>query len=817
MTGAGRRAPEGRGNDDAGGEHGEGAHGDTSRPSSQASQGNEPSGEFGSGWGGLGPPEVPGEARAKKLLRLWDRPTSIRSRLLLLVMALLLPSIAAALWVLWQTWTAERHGLERHLRDTTSSLSVAVDRELAHRAVIARVLALSRTFDGAPEISPEQMRLFEMQARRAMQGLQGWVEILTTDFELLSTRQPMDQAGTLTFKSRPPGAPALANRPLVGAIERRQGVPPHVEVVHPIEQAGRPVLNVVVTVVPSELQALIAKQNVPGEWRVAILDSSRQLVASRAPPSGSIAADDLLLRNAVLDEKGGALREVVASDGTPLTVYSEVSPQGWFSVAAVPSSALLGSRRKAVLPVAIGAIVLLGLGVAGAMLVSRRIAIPVDSLRTMAENLRVREPVQPPVTTGIVECDAVARVIALADATIRRNRHTLQLRVDEAILRTRETEQRAAHSQRSEALGRLTGGVAHDFNNLLSVISNNAHLIAGQPEGQSQRLARPLAAILRSVENGSRLTQHLLRFAGRQPIRPKVIDLGSFFAEVRELLRTVLGKRVELEMRVEPGTPGVRADASELELALINIGLNARDAIGGSGHVQVSARLATAEECFGLHEGSYVLLQFSDDGCGIPPDLLERVVEPFFTTKGREHGTGLGLSQVQGFCEQAGGELRVESEQGVGTTLSLLLPASRLPAEPPAARPSTDLEFLGNCTLLLVEDNDELGIATAEVLAASGCTVHVERNARSALEWMAQGGEPDIVLSDVMVPGDMDGLALARALRSLKPDLPIVLISGYPGMQSSTNEFLLLQKPCEPAELLQTLRRALRSRPVSRA
>ncbi|QPF74142.1 response regulator [Roseateles sp. DAIF2] len=738
---------------------------------------------------------------------------SIRTRLLLLMAAVLLPAVSAALWVIGRTWLDERHALEGHLRDSARALSTVVDQELTHRAVIARVLALSRMLDAAPQVPPEQMLLFAQQARRAMQGLGGWIEVHSPTLLLLDTRRDEEGAALPSYQAHPQGLRPLLPRPEVGALRAGSDGVLRAAIVQPVERGGKPLLNLVVTILPQELQALIDRQRLPPDWVAAVVDKEGTLVA-RHPGGVRHAGRDLpasVRRQLALGSEG--LFRTLDLDGRPVLAYFSTSPQGWTYVTAVPRDALAGWNTGAVLPVVLGALALLALGAGGALWVARRIAGPVEALGAAAAALQAGEPVDAR-STGIAECDAVVAALVRADESLRRSRAELQRRVEEAVARTREGEQRVAQSQRAEALGRLTGGVAHDFNNLLGVISNSAHLIRRRSEAAFDRaaLALPVAAILRSVEIGSRLTQHLMRFAGRQPVRPQRVWPAAYLPEAAELLRTVLGKQVVIEVAVAPDTPALRVDAAELELALINMALNARDAMDGRGHVWLRARRAEPQEQIELGLGDFVLLSFADDGCGVAEGLTEKVFEPFFTTKAQGRGTGLGLSQVHGFCTQAGGTARLASTPGLGTTVSLLLPADA-GTEPPieAQPPAAPMGGLEGARVLLVEDNEELGRVTASLLASFGCRVRHARGADEALALVGPGQEPvDVVLSDVAMPGAMDGLALARALRRRDPALPVVLISGYHGSAlRAAPQFPVLPKPCAPAELLAALRRAM--------
>ncbi len=791
-------------------------------------------------------------------------PLPIRSRLLVLVLSVMLPGIIAALWVSWQTWSDEQEATVRHMRDSTRALSMVVDKELARRAGIARVLSLSQMLDSAPQIAPEDLAMLELQSRRAMQGLSGWVELTAPDRTLFSTRlaagrapeaplnapataaqntqnapaapitpltpvsptPPSTAASAPAVAARPPGLPNIAaSRPVLAreavplleqAVIGDLGPDPatgqlRAQIVQPIERGGQVWLNMSITVLPQELQQIIDGQRLPADWTATIMDGHGTIVA-RHPGgisyAGRLPSDDLRRLMATRDE---ARFESVNLDGQPVVGYFSKSPQGWTVVTAVPRDLGLGGLggRTALQPIAIGALLLVLVGMFGALWISRRISGPIHALNEIANDLRAGEPVRAP-RTGMLECDEVALALEDASAAIRQGRSELEERVNEAIDRTREAEQLSSRAQRIAALGRLTGGVAHDFNNLLGVISNSAHLIQRSPHAES--LAMPLGAIMRSVDVGSRLTQHLLRVAGRQSVHPQVIDLRSTLGEMNELLATVLGKRMQLTTTMAPDLPSVRVDPSELELALINIALNARDATSGMGEITLEAGRAAPGDTQDLAPGEYVAISVTDRGPGIPDDILSRVFEPFFTTKQVGKGTGLGLSQVMGFCVQAGGTARIASQPGAGTTVTLLLPsqtsapARERPAQPREAAPPNQL---AGTRVLLVEDNEELNRVTASLLRSFSCQVLSAKDADEALQLFGSGAAVDVVLSDVVMPGSMDGQALARELRRRRAGLPIVLISGFSEALTAESSFIVLRKPASPAQILQALQRAM--------
>jgi signal transduction histidine kinase len=744
---------------------------------------------------------------------------TIRSRLLLLVLALLVPGLLGVGWLITRTFEAERAAHERTLRETTRALAMVVDGELTQRATIARLLAQSRNLDTAPLLTAEQLHLFDQQARRALQGMDGWVELRSASGLVLDTRLP---SGENPASPDPADAAAAArelaslnDRSTVWPLQRAdQPALAHAAVVEPVLRNGSaPLMSLKVTLRPAELQRIIDRQRLPPDWIGALVDSRGQVVARH--PGGSAymgrgATPDLM---AAVARSSEGLVELVSLDGRRTTAYFNTSPRGWTYVTAMPREQFAGVLPSAVRQVALASLLLLlALAVLGALWLARRIAAPVHALKHAAAQLQAGKPVAYR-ATGIVECDEVAAALSEAAQAVQRGRSELELKVSEAVERTRQAEQRISQSQRVEALGRLTGGVAHDFNNLLGVISNSAHLI--QRHATTPELQVPVAATLRAVEVGSRLTQHLLRFAGRRPVRPQALELGRYLPELQELMRSVLGRHVEISVQVAPDTHTVQIDSGELELALINLALNARDAMANGGQLRLRARNASADDTDGLPPGRYVLITVSDDGAGMEADLAERVFEPFFTTKAVGKGTGLGLSQVHGFCVQAGGTARLASTPGVGTTVSLLLPAGNglvaaSGAAPGASPASTSSEpGLRGVRVLLVEDNAELGDVTAALLQSHGATVLRADDAGQALARLETGEGVDIVLSDVVMPGPLDGLQLARKLRKERPELPVLLISGYIAQRPAVRDFQVLSKPCSQDDLLAALRSAL--------
>ena len=381
-----------------------------------------------------------------------------------------------------------------------------------------------------------------------------------------------------------------------------------------------------------------------------------------------------------------------------------------------------------------------------------------------------------------------------------------------SVQRGRTAEQ-LAHAQRLDALGQLTGGIAHDFNNLLTVISGNLQLLEAEASTPSPA-HEMIDSALRAVGRGAELTRKLLAFARRQRLNPRAVEPRRLLEDIGALLTRTLGERVTLNIDCPADLPDVYADAAELDAALVNLALNARDAMPRGGRLSIAVGTETAESPQGdLKPGDYVVFSVADTGIGMTPEVLARAFEPFFTTKEAGKGSGLGLSMVYGFATQSGGALRIESQLGYGTRIALCLPVAASSAPAPTALPRMR-SSAGNETILVVEDETEVrGIAVA-FLRSLGYGVAVAADAQEALELLRQ--RPDIVLmfSDVVLGAGLTGSELVVEARRLRPDLPALLTSGYEPAAADDEELVvdapeLLRKPYRREELAAAIRRTL--------
>jgi two-component system NtrC family sensor kinase len=403
-----------------------------------------------------------------------------------------------------------------------------------------------------------------------------------------------------------------------------------------------------------------------------------------------------------------------------------------------------------------------------------------------------------PVTAGLT-------CVSLVALRKTRREQAITAALNDAVKRRAAAEKGMLESQKLETLAQLTGGVAHDFNNLLAIVSSSLHVHRHlHPELGEER---HIQAMSRAVQSGTRLTRQLLSFSRKQALRPELVSLQTWLPGAEGLLRSTLGSRIAMEVVVDAGVCPISVDVAELELALINLALNAKHAMPGGGRLRITARNEGASE-----DGTTtVVIAVADTGVGIPPDVLPRVFEPFFTTRMKEAGSGLGLSQVHGFCAQAGGRARIDSEPEQGTTVEMVLPAEAPHPHPPARPVPTDPERLAG-RVLLVEDNDDVAQSTAAILQAAGLEVRHHWSADAALAALQDGATlPDIVLSDIEMPGRLSGMDLAFRLRELWPRLPVVLITGYAKQleEAVSGGLRVLPKPTPPQELLRELRSAM--------
>jgi two-component system, NtrC family, sensor kinase len=374
-------------------------------------------------------------------------------------------------------------------------------------------------------------------------------------------------------------------------------------------------------------------------------------------------------------------------------------------------------------------------------------------------------------------------------------------------------------AQRLEAIGQLTGGVAHDFNNLLMIVSGSVQRL--RRDLSEEKHIRLLDMIATATNRGESLTRQLLAFSRRQTLTPSVIDLAQHLPELKDMLNRSLRGDIAINVLVPDQSCTIKVDPSEFELALLNLAVNARDAMPSGGVLKIGAEPVTLTGTPEGLRGEFVAIRVSDTGSGIPADALPHVFEPFFTTKEVGKGTGLGLSQVYGFAKQAGGTVTIASTVGRGTLITLFLPRTSELASPPIAPPEFKSEARRTGTVLLVEDNAPVAEVATAYFQQLGYMVKQVASAHEALELLAHDAKVDLVFSDILMPGGMNGLELGHAIRKLYPAMPVLLTTGFSNSARDAVEqgFIMLQKPFDLAGLEQALieLRNVRGKPQQRA
>ena len=392
---------------------------------------------------------------------------------------------------------------------------------------------------------------------------------------------------------------------------------------------------------------------------------------------------------------------------------------------------------------------------------------------------------------------------------------TLEERVEERTTRLKQTEAALRQSQKLEAIGQLTGGVAHDFNNLLTIIRSSVDFLR-MPNLSPERRNRYMTAVSETVERAAKLTSQLLAFARRQPLKPEVIDVGKQVQSLGDMLETVTGARIQVKVELCDRPCYVRADLSQFETALINMALNARDAMNGQGTLSLRLHCGDGMPPIRGHAGAgqpFAAIALADTGTGITLEVLEHIFEPFFTTKEVGKGTGLGLSQVFGFAKQSGGNVDVSTVVGEGTVFTLYLPEVEPEKSHEPAKEETAPLVLekGRRRVLIVEDNLEVGRFANQILQDLGYETAWATNAEEALEMVGPDARAfDAIFSDIVMPG-ISGIALAKELRRRRPDLPVVLTSGYSEelAHSGHEGFEFLSKPYSADQVSRVLNRTM--------
>ncbi|MET0333002.1 MAG: ATP-binding protein [Rhizobacter sp.] len=725
---------------------------------------------------------------------------SIRTLLLLLVLAVWLPAVGGFALLARTTYLREADDARQDIERFAQSVNSLVERELDKRVLIASTLGASRS------LVDDNLKRFHDEATAATRGTSNWVVLLDRQQQQVNTRAPFEDRKPFP---RVPGAPFAIVAPQVyftasGPLTQQ----PVLAAYAPAPGGSAPRYNVAVAFSPAVVQELIASLGPLGSL-TSIIDDRQVIIARSRDPDkwlGRIAGAEVQRRARA---NVGSFADSVTLDGIPsLTYVSKSNRHGWNVVLALPQAALSQSARRLTVQTlaAAGSLLLIGLGIA--IVVARKIGAPIVDLRDAAALLG-RDQVPPALATGITELDAVSRALEVAGLRSQEATKTLQLEVATAVEESRNAQAALLEGQKREAIGRLTGGLAHDFNNLLQTISTGLHIVAKQTAGDVPH-RRYLDAAMRATGKAADLVRQMMTFGRAQPLKPQPVHLHDFVLMTQELTRKAVGERVRLTAHIEPSLPAVLVDPAQLELAVLNLVFNARDAMPGGGSVHLSAREATAGETALLKGKAYVCLEVRDDGVGMNPETIDRAFDPYFTTKPVGSGTGLGLSQVLAFARHSGGDAKISSSLNGGTRVTLLLPVTEqagAPAEPDAAAKPAGRPL----RIVMVEDDTLVSSVVVPALREAGHEVTHCESADRARDLLQTGAQFDVLFTDVIMPGSLTGHDLVEWCRTHVPGMAALVATGY-NTQKALDDVQELRKPYSLDELLDALQRAVQGK-----
>ncbi len=756
-------------------------------------------------------------------MRLFVRRRSfgIQARLTMLAVATALPLVALASWAILRMVDDQRTQIQLEVKQRVEDLLAGVDRQISAIQAELQVLAVS------PSLRDGDFAAFDQQMRAAL-TIRGTSIVLhdTKGQQLLSTNrpfgEPLPRATNTEMHDRvvATGQPQISDL-IMGAVLRR----PILVVGVPVFRDGQVVYVLAMGLGPEVLSSLLKERSLSLDWTVGIFDRNGVIVARNREL-------DQFLGKPVSPTLLKAMREPaenwfpsVTSEG--ISVYSTFrrSPiTGWTVAIGLPRQFVDGPIRRARFLALGGGAAVLGLSLVLGWWMARAIRRPVEALTSATKALGRGEAVDP-LSCGVRELDEVGNELRNTAAALARNLEQLESTVAgrtrelatanerlRAEIDAREQAQSALlQAQKMEAMGQLTGGVAHDFNNLLTAVSGSLALLEARIS--DERSLRLLRTAQRGASQGAKLTESLLAFARKQRLNPIPADLNSIIVEMTDMLRRSIGPNVEIRRALASELWPVLVDTGQIETALLNVALNARDAMPGGGMVLIETAniRATSEELPQEIAGQdCVLVSVRDTGTGMSPEVLDRAFEPFFTTKEIGKGTGLGLSMVFGVVRQSGGTVRIRSRLREGTTVQIYLPRALETAASTASR-ARSARPAGGAHVLVVDDDPDVRWIIAQDLQEIGYVVTEADSGRAALEILERDMPCDLMVADLVMP-ELSGLDTLRLARRTRPDLKVLFASGYADLSrfgSSLGSHALLKKPFKLETLAEAVQTAL--------
>ncbi len=733
---------------------------------------------------------------------------SIRSRLVWLVIAVIAPALAFALYGTYAVYRAQSAQVDQGMKEVSRAVALAVDRELNRYATIVSTLAAS------PTIIRGDLRTFHERLQQTKHAVGSSVTIFDPQGTPLADTD-------YAFGTPLPSLPDFRRCKTAAQIEVSPSFRDPVSGVQsiairrPVMRDGEVVYYLAMEFPVANIGALLAQQALPEKWLGVILDQDHTVVARTREPDkhvGRHASADFVSQLHASSGVDGKVQSVTR-DAVPVTTFFSHAPaSGWTALIAIPRDDLLASALAPLGTVVPGILVVLALAIILAIAVGRTITRPLAQLDDAASALARGEVFDPP-NTGMNETDRTAQVMAQASVTIHRSSQEMARRVKDAVAQAERSHQALLQGQKLEALGNLTAGISHEFNNLLQSMTMGlqlAEMLTSHP-----RAKRAIEGCQRSANRATRLTRHLMTFSRSRTADAEQVDLRLLILGMHELLTGALPNRVTLTLELPEGAWPAVLDPVQCELAILNLAINARDAMPEGGPLVIALHKLTLvqDNPFGLAPGPYLCVDVEDSGCGMSPDVQAHVFEPFFTTKPVGEGTGLGLAQVYGFVRQSGGTVSLQSEVGKGTRVSLLLPRREHDAAAALEDQQVSVRAGRPARVLVVDDDAEVREAMVAMLDELGYQVDEAPSADDALARLADRRQPaiDILLSDVVMPGRLDGVGLAEEVQRLYPTIPVVLATGYTTRLAAASAFRVLAKPFSHQALAEALSEILDS------
>jgi signal transduction histidine kinase/CheY-like chemotaxis protein len=732
-------------------------------------------------------------------------PSSIRGRLVLLTVALMAPALLVSALFLQESFERERRAVETQLSETTRAMALGVDRQVGQQSALLAGLTSS------PLLVLGEYSAFDAQARAsAPPGM--WIVVRDpTGRHLVNTRfgrgQPLPTTVNRADWAVDDGIVRVSNLFHSDATHRWQLV-----VQRSLLGRGGVKLEISAVIPPETMNSLLQAQKLPPTWVATLVDARGTVISRTADPHrfvGKSGTPDLVKQLAEADE--GVAESTTLDGRKSLMAWSRAPESRWAIVVARPRSELTASAQGALGWAALSGLALLVVGMLVAAWVAEGVVRPIEALAAYAGALGGGQPIARP-ANRLREADEVGEALARSarslgerEEELRRLNATLEARIVDRTRELAETTESLIQAQKLEAVGRLTGGIAHDFNNLLTAIQGNLELLGRRVS--DPKLSTFIAHARQAAERGAKLTAQLLAFSRRQRLEPEPTDINASVETASHLLTSTLGGTIRVDLVLKRDLWPAMADATQLELVILNLAINARDAMPAGGVLTIETsnvhRTAPADRPESPPPGDYVLISVSDTGTGMTPEIMAKVFEPFFTTKEVGRGSGLGLPQVLGVTKQLGGGVELSSQPGEGSTVAVYL--ARANSAAVKAGPETEAAShgeLNGARVLLVDDDADVRGVTASMLKEYGCVVQDASSGRAALDVLAADESFDLVILDYAMPG-LNGGETAAAIRERWPHMPILLMSGYADAQTLTEAWSgpFLHKPFTTAGL----------------